>query len=304
MADARGSEEGEGSGPSPTRLGLLDRAAHRLEAADRRAPRRTAEWLLTEILDCDRARLYAHPEQTVPPEAARRFTGMVERRVQGEPLQQIMGHTSFRGLELEVSPDVMVPRPETEQVVGRALACIEETARPRVLDVGTGSGCIALALKHERPDAVVYACDVSPGALAVARANAEALQLDVQLFEADVLAEGTPEDVPGELDLLVSNPPYIPDSEAHTLPSVVRDYDPDVALFAGDDPLRFYRALVDWTCALCRPGGAAVFEIHAEYVDEVEALLAGAGLTGVDRHEDLSGRPRMVWGRVPDDGER
>jgi release factor glutamine methyltransferase len=303
MTESRGSEKSEEPESPPTRLRLLDRATHRLEAAGRRAPRRTAEWLLSEILDCDRARLYAHPKQTVPPEAARRFAEMVQRRVQGEPLQHILGHASFRGLRLQVSPDVMVPRPETEQVVDRALAGIEETGRPRVLDVGTGSGCIALALKHERPDAVVAACDVSPEALAVARANAEALGLDVQFREADVLADKSPDNVPANLDLLVSNPPYIPDTEADALPPVVRDYDPDVALFAGDDPLRFYRALVDWGHRLCAPGGVAVFEVHAEYVNEVEALLSREGLTRVGRDEDLSGRPRVVWGRVPSDGE-
>jgi release factor glutamine methyltransferase len=192
----------------------------------------------------------------------------------------------------------MVPRPETECVVDRALACIENKEQPRVLDVGTGSGGIALALKHERPDAVVSACDTSTDALAVARANAEQLRLDVRFLEADVLAEEIPEEIPGDLDLLVSNPPYIPDDEADTLPPVVREYDPDVSLFAGDDPLRFYRALIDWACALCVSEGAAVFEVHAEHAGAVEALLRREGLAGVRVEEDLSGRPRVAWGRA------
>lgn len=297
MASAHSSGGGEGAESSPTQLGLLDRAVRRLEGAGRTAPRRTAEWLLTEVLGADRARLYAHPEQRVSPEAARRFEEMVERRVQGEPLQHILGYTSFHGLRLQVSPDVMVPRPETERVVDRALACIEKTEQPRVLDVGTGSGCIALTLKHERPNAVVHACDVSPDALAVARDNAEALQLDVQFLEADVLADEVPGNVPGDLDLLVSNPPYIPDAEADTLPPVVREYDPDVSLFAGDDPLRFYRALADWARALCAPGASVVVEIHAGYAGEVEGLLRRKGLADVGVDEDLDGRPRVVWGR-------
>jgi release factor glutamine methyltransferase len=132
----------------------------------------------------------------------------------------------------------------------------------------------------------------------VARTNAEELQLDVQFLEADVLAEEIPEHVPGDLDLLVSNPPYIPDDEADTLPLVVREYDPDVSLFAGDDPLRFYRALVDWTRALCTPGGVAVFEVHAEYADAVEDLLRREEMAEVSVDEDLSGRPRVVWGRA------
>ena len=287
--------------PSDTRLSLLDQAVQRLDAAGRSAPRRTAEWLLTEVLQCDRAQIYARPERPVSPEAEQRFEQMVARRVQGEPLQHILGYASFRDLRLRVSPDVMVPRPETEVVVDRARACIEGIETPRVFDVGTGSGCIALALKHERPDAVVYACDVSRDALAVARANAREHDLDVHLFAADALAGNGPGGVPSDLDLLVSNPPYIPTSEADSLPPVVREYDPDVALVAGDDPLCFYRALVDWARALCIPGGAVVFETHASYADAVEALLCREGLTDVQVEKDLSGRPRVVRGYVSEE---
>ena len=299
MVDPRGSEGGETPESGPTRRRLLHRATQRLEGADRQAPRRTAEWLLTEILDCDRAQLYTRSERPVPPDVVQRFGELVKRRVQGEPLQHLLGYASFRGLQLQVSPDVMVPRPETETVVDRALACIEDGEQPRVLDLGTGSGCIALALKHERPDAVVYACDASPDALAVARANADALQLDVQFLEADVLADEGSNGMPQDLDLLVSNPPYIPEDEADTLLPVVREYDPAVALFTGDDPLRFYRALADWARALCAPDAFFVFEVHAAYADEVAALLRRERLTEICTDEDLSGRPRVVWGRRP-----
>ncbi len=300
MANVANSKAEASSEFPKTRLGLLDAAVRRLDAAERTAPRRTAEWLLSEVLDCDRAHLYAHPEHPVSREAVQKFEEMVERRVQGEPLQHILGSVSFYGLELQVGPDVMVPRPETEEVVGRALDCIEETERPRILDVGTGSGCIALALKHERPDARVHACDVSPDALAVARANARSVKLDIQFLEADVLADAAPSGRLGHVNLLVSNPPYIPDNEADSLPPVVREYDPDVALFAGDDPLRFYRALLDWVRELCVSGGAAVFEVHAAYADEVVALLRREGLTDVFVEEDLNGRPRVVGGHVPE----
>lgn len=280
-----------------TRLEVLDRAIQRLEAAEREAPRRTAEWLLTEVLGCDRGQLYAYPDRAVAPAEAQEFETLVDRRVEGEPLQHILGYTSFYGLQIQVSPDVMVPRPETEEVVERALACIAEVEAPRVLDVGTGSGCIALALKHERPDAVVHACDVSSDALTVARANARQLQLDVHFLQADLAAEAAVEDLPGALDLLVSNPPYIPDEEAETLPAVVRDYDPAVALFSGDDPLYFYRALVGCARHLCTSEAAVVFETHAEYAGEVAALLRSEGLADVHMEDDLSGRPRIVWGR-------
>lgn len=300
MADFHNTSGGETFEAPSTRLEVLDRAIRRLEAAERTAPRRTAEWLLTEVLGCNRAQLYAHPNRPVAPEAVRQFEEMVERRVQGEPLQHILGTASFYGLQLRVSPEVMVPRPETERVVEQALACIEDVERPRVLDVGTGSGCIALALKHECPDAVVHACDVSPDALEMARANARALRLDVQFLEADVTADEVPGRMPGKLDLLVSNPPYIPVAEADTLPAVVREYDPDVALFAGDDPLRFYRALAGWARALCVSGAAFVFEIHPEYTEEVMTLLRRGEFATVRVKSDLSGRPRVVWGRTPE----
>ena len=302
MDDSQGPDERR-SGAAPTRLELIDHATGRLATADRSAPRRTAEWLLADVLDCNRAQLYAHPDRTVSSTAAHRFREMVERRVRGEPLQHVLGYASFYGLRVQVSPDVMVPRPETEVVVDRALACLEGASAPRVLDVGTGSGCIALALKHERPDAEVHACDVSTEALQVARANAQALTLDVQFSKGDVLSTTVPDALPRVVDLLVSNPPYIPDAEAASLPPVVREHDPDLSLFAGSDPLRFYRALVDWAEALCAPGGFFVFEVHAEHADAVEGLLRREEVGGTVRTEDdLSGRPRVVWGRTEQAG--
>ncbi len=299
-SDSRLSDEGtQSSVEAPTRLQLIDRAIRRLEGADREAPRRTAAWLLTDVLGCDRGELYAYSDRPVSPADVQEFTAYVDRRVQGEPLQHILGHTSFYGLRIQVTPDVMVPRPETELVVEQALACIEEVDAPRMLDVGTGSGCIALALKHERPDATVYACDVSPEALDVARANARALELDVRFLEADLRGEPEAHQMPDDLDLLISNPPYIPDDEAGTLPAVVREYDPDVALFSGDDPLLFYRGLTGWAQGLCRSGAAIVFEVHADYAEEVAGLLRSEGIRDVHVENDLNDRPRIVWGRRP-----
>mgnify|MGYP000034627040 CR=1 FL=1 len=283
-----------------SRQALLARAQRRLEAAGREAPRRVAEWLLMEVLGCDRGTLYARPGRTVSPADRTRFEAMVERCAAGEPLQHVLGYTSFRGLRIEVSPAVMIPRPETEEVAGAALAALEGVERPRVLDVGTGSGCIALALKHERPDAVVVGWDVSPDALAVARANARRLDLSVRFAEVDLFAGEVGLPRSERVDLLVSNPPYIPDAEADTLPAVVREYDPPEALFAGDDPLRFYRALAGRAPALCVPGGAVVLETHADYADGAAAVLRRAGLRAVGVEEDLSGRPRILTARVPE----
>jgi release factor glutamine methyltransferase len=209
----------------------------------------------------------------------------------------VLGYAVFRGLRLAVSPAVMVPRPETEEVVEAALAMIDDVEAPRVLDVGTGSGCIALAIQHERPDATVQAWDVSPDALAVARENADRLGLDVQLAEVDLFADDLDDRLPHPVDLLVSNPPYIPDDEAESLPAIVHDYDPHVALFSGDDPLRFYRALAARAPMLCAPGAALVFETHADYAEEAAATLRAEGLEDVRLQEDLSGRPRLLTAR-------
>ena len=281
----------------PTRQDLLDRAATRLDDAGRDAPRRSAEWLLEEVLGEDRGQLYARARRPVATADAERFAAMVDRCVTGTPLQHVLGHTSFRGLRIEVSPAVMIPRPETEEVVSAALAAVEAVEAPRVLDVGTGSGCIALAIKHERPDAVVEAWDVSADALAVARENADRLDLDVVFVEQDLFAaDGHPA---APVDLLVSNPPYIPDAEADDLSSVVREHDPPEALFAGDDPLRFYRRLAARAPQFCVPGGTVVLETHAEYADGAAQAAREAGLTDVRVERDLSDRPRILLGRVP-----
>jgi release factor glutamine methyltransferase len=283
----------------PSRKWLLDRAADRLAAAGRDAPRRSAEWLLMEVLDVDRGQLYVHADRSVGADEVDRFEDMVARCEDGVPLQHVLGYTSFRGLRIEVSPAVMIPRPETEEVTGAALRAIADIDRPQVLDVGTGSGCIALALKHERPDATVEAWDVSVDALAVARRNAQQLGVDVHFSEMDLFADAVLQRDVGA-DLLVSNPPYIPDAEADQLSATVRDYDPPEALFAGADPLRFYQALTDRAFVLCNPDAAVVLETHAEYADASAQVAREAGLTDVRVESDLSGRPRILTARVPD----
>ena len=166
----------------------------------------------------------------------------------------MLGHADFYGLRLSVSPDVLIPRPETEELVEEALRRIAGVEAPTVLDVGTGSGAVALALAHERPTATVFAADVSAEALAVARANAERLGLDVAFVRADALGPHFTRDVPPAFDLVVSNPPYVPAGERAGLQPEVRDWEPGLALFVPDaDPLRFYRALAGHAGALLAP---------------------------------------------------
>lgn len=290
-------EEEPQTAEQPARRELLDEGTRCLTAAGVRNARREAEWLLSETLRVSRAMLYARPRKAVPAEEARAFRARLQRRAGGEPLQYVLGHADFFGLRLTVTPSVLIPRPETEDVVAGALRRLHAVPDPTILDVGTGSGCIALALKAERPDAAVHACDVSRDALVVARANAEACGLNVQFFHADVLANSGV--LPADLDLLISNPPYIPSDEAAALPVSVRAHEPGVALFSGDDPLRFYRLLTRQAPRLLAPGGQLVLETHADHASDVAALLGRSALEGVTVENDSFGQPRLVCGAMP-----
>jgi release factor glutamine methyltransferase len=254
----------------------LDSARIPLTAAGCDTPRLDAEVLLAAAMGVDRAMLIADPLRGVEVEPFREY---VRRRTQREPVAYILGTKDFRRLELEVDPRVLVPRPETEHVVEAALGLPDGA---RVIDVGTGSGAIALALKDERPDLRVVATDVSRGALAVARANAARLGLDVEFVEGDLL-----EGVSGPIDAVVSNPPYVRDGE-RLEPELA--YEPAEALYAGPTGLEVYRRLV--------PAVAGVpfvaFEVGAGQALDVAALL---GEFATEVVPDLAGIARVVVGR-------
>lgn len=283
----------------PARRDLMRTAVARLEAAGVPEARRSVEWMLEAVLGVSRAGLYAGAHEPVPPPAVAAFEAMLARRLQREPVQYIVGEAAFFDLRLTVTPAVLIPRPETEEVVEAALALLRGRAQPRVLDAGTGSGCIALALRHRRPDARVWACDVSPEALAVARENAAALGLPVTFFAADMRAPDFADRVPDALDLLISNPPYVPPAEAPTLAPEVAAHEPATALFTDADPLQFYRLLVRVAARRLRPGGAVVFETHAQYGEAVGGLLEAAGFEAVTVAADLAGWPRIASARRP-----
>ncbi len=278
---------------------LLQQAIQRLEAAGVPDARRNAEWMLCEVLGCSRVQLYAYPERPVNTDQQARFSELLTRRLQREPLQYVLGYVEFLGLRLEVGPGVLVPRPETEWLTERVLQEMQPIPTPRVLDVGTGSGCIALAIKHHRPDADVWACDISSEALAIARRNAERLGLEVRWQQADVLDPSFPAQMPGPFDLIVSNPPYLSLHEADELPPEVRNYEPPVALYAGEDPLRFYRALARNGHILLKPGGWLACEVPAHHGTDVLVLFEAAGYQTVRLERDLAGNPRLVWARRP-----
>ena len=245
---------------------LLDDAVRQLEAAGVEDARRNAEWIVEDVTGATRAELYARPEAPVGPAEAALVLRYVARRAAGEPVQYVLGHAAFYGLELAVTPDVLIPRPETEVVGEEALRRVPPAGGrpPVVLDVGTGSGAVALAIAHERPDAVVFAVDVSPDALAVASANADRLGRTVTFVEADALRPGFADEVPPTFDLIVSNPPYIPESEKAGLQREVRDH---------------------------------VAETHMDFGVAVRDVWDDAGLTQTAILPDLAGRDRVAIGR-------
>lgn len=209
----------------------------------------------------------------------------------GEPLQYVLGHVRFMGMDIGVAPAVLIPRPETEELVD----LIQRNGRTyaRVLDIGTGSGCIALALKKHVPSAVVIGMDVSSDALSIARRNSEVLGLPVQWIQQDVLDPSAA--IPARLDLIISNPPYVPRSEEASLDPHVRYHEPHLALFVEDaDPLLFYRVIAQRAWDLLVPSGELWFEGHYQYAEAVADIVKTQGYSNVRLLHDLSGSPRFI----------
>lgn len=258
-------------------------AAEALGAAGVDSPRLDAELLLSEATGWDRARLAAEPGAGIPPGAARRFADMIRRRLRREPVAYILARKGFRGIELAVDRRVLIPRPETELLVEIAMELRPET----VLDVGTGSGAVALAIASELPLGMVKATDTSPDALEVARANARRLGLldRVELIEGTV-PEGE------DFELTVANLPYVAEVDWATLPPEVSDWEPREALLAGPDGLDAIRALVP------RVGsGALALEVGAGQASAVTELLRASGFASVETRLDLAGVERVLLGR-------
>jgi release factor glutamine methyltransferase len=253
------------------------------------APRLTAELLLAHALGCDRVRLYLDFDKPLGDPELAAFRELVRRRGEREPTAYLLGKRDFFGHTFQVDPRVLVPRPETEQVVEAALAALPEEGR--ALDLCTGSGAVAVSLGLARPRARVTATDISPDALAVARENAARLgAAGVSFLTGDLFAP-----VPAEerWDVIVSNPPYVPRGELDTLSPEVRR-EPRLALDGGGDGLEISRRIVAEAPGRLRPGGALVLEMHESHLHELPALCLQAGFQRAEPHRDLAGLPRYV----------
>ena len=264
-------------------------------------PVREAEAIATlvveHLLDMDSLQRMMAAQEDVPPDAEAALPPLLARLLAHEPVQYVLGTAYFAGMELEVTPATLIPRPETEELVQVITQAYPANAALRVLDVGTGSGCLALALARALPQAEVLAVDISAEALAVARRNAACYAPQVTFQQVDILLNLPDGLAPGTLDILVSNPPYVRESERPAMRDNVLAWEPATALFVPDeDPLLFYRRLAEIGPVLLRPGGSIYLEINEALGAETAALLVAQGFAEVRVLPDLFGKPRVVRG--------
>ena len=275
--------------------------------------RRDAETLLLHHIGKNKAWLIAHGNEEFAGCSAIGYAALLERRRKGEPIQYITGECEFYGLPFRVTPDVLIPRPETEHLVEQALALTKKLGAPgldsetwestdsapprRILDVGTGSGAIAIALASHLPKAVITAIDISDRALEVAKwnANRNGFADHIRFFQGDLLSP-----VAGErFEIIVSNPPYVPDSDRALIAVEVREHEPHVALFGGHDGLEIYRRLIPAAHAALVPGGYLAFEFGFSQMPDIESLLQKAGFQNIEFTHDLQGIPRVASAKRP-----
>ncbi len=233
--------------------------------------------------------------------AEKTVQAILDRLLQGEPVQYVLGQADFFGLKFNVSPAVLIPRQETEELVDWAIKILKNQPKSpiRVLDIGTGSGCIPVTVKKNIPRAEVWASDISAGALAMATDNAARLQTDIHFQQNDILNRTTWPELP-DFELIISNPPYIPQRERTLMPEHVLAYEPELALFVADaDPLLFYRTIADFALLHLLPGGTLLFECNEFNATEVVALLQMRHFAGIELRQDLAGADRMVGGKKP-----
>lgn len=269
---------------------LLNELGNRLESAHK--PSQEAYWLLAKALRTTSQGLLLRLGEEVTPEAEARVRSWLERRLEGYPLQLLLGNVEFFGLSLEVREGVLIPRPETEELVEIGLGLLTPRQRPRVLDVGTGTGAIALAIKHARPDAEVWATDIDPAAVELARENAARLNLEVRVLEAPFTAG-----LAG-FDLVISNPPYLPEAYRQEAPPELA-FERDAALYSGPDGLSMPRGLLSQAPKALKPGGWLALELSPDNAPTLAEEAVSQGWQGVQVSSDLRGRYRFLVAQSP-----
>ncbi len=281
----------------------LSAGTARLERAGVTAARHDAERLLAHLLGTDRGGLFLRRGDTLDGRMSRRYSGWIRRRADREPLQHVLEVQEFYGLSLLTDGRALVPRPETEGLVQAALGLVPASGA-RVVDLGTGSGCIVVALAVERPDLRIQALDRSPTALALARENAARHDVGarIEFVERDIACP--PDSWRGTMDLVVSNPPYVSEADWRTLEPEVREHDPCEALVAGPTGLEAYRALAPASFSLLRPAGHLVLELGDRQAESVRAIVAGEGFDILEVRPDLRGIPRVLVAVKPPSGSR
>lgn len=251
-----------------------------------------AKWISSDILHLSTMELYTGKDMNFSTKEWKEVKDILARLKQREPLQYILQEAPFCGLSFHVEKGVLIPRPETEELVEWIVSDCQKAGKVRILDIGTGSGCIPVTLAERLPEAEVASCDISAEALRVAAANVKRYGDKVTLFQADILQDELPD---CQVDVLVSNPPYITDSERKDMEANVLDWEPELALFVPDaDPLRFYRRIAQKGLDWLTEGGALYFEINRAYGAETLRMLEECGYRDIVLRKDLSGNDRMI----------
>jgi release factor glutamine methyltransferase len=252
--------------------------------------------VINEITELSKAQIKAFPEKEIANEQIEKLNNILPRLKTGEPIQYILGHTEFYGLLFKVSPSVLIPRPETEELVEWVLTSVGscQLAVSNILDIGTGSGCIAISIKKNLPEAQITAIDISAKALAIAKQNADLNKVNIDFIEADILNPSS-EIESLKFEIIVSNPPYVTLHDKTQMHFNVIDFEPHNALFVPEnDPLIFYKAIADFALKTLQPNGLLFLEINESLGNETVELLADKGFKNIELRKDMSGRDRMI----------
>jgi release factor glutamine methyltransferase len=278
---------------------VLDWSIPYLKKSGSDSPRLDAELLLCHVLSCVRLQLYMDHHKPLNPTERAAYRETIRRRAQGEPVAYIVGQRDFFGQTFRVNAHTLIPRPETEHLIEEVLKRYPAGTARNCLDIGAGSGCIAITLKKQRPEWSLEAWDISASALSVAEENAAALEAPMRFLQRDGLDAKSWEDRSGTFDLIVSNPPYIAESETADLPASVKNFEPHLALFAEDSGLRFYRTFAALAPKALRTDGKIFLEIGFRQASDVSSLLEDYGWRDIEVFPDLGGKDRVVLATRP-----